>query len=371
MSWVGLIGLIAGSLVFAFSGPSFNGYLAGFVLLSAGGPFVFISTLHVAALFPSKSGLVMAFLNGSYGFGALIFLIFNSLFYQYHISLKVLFIAYAVILGCLTITTFFLWPWSKFPEQTGIIDVIPEEPARHYKTVLSKEEHYHFIGQNSIQEEKLSQNYVGEEFSELLKEPSYWKKLKENALNLHFLYIVIFIALMISKSSFYLATSNQQLRLVTNNEDTQNLYEYILALMIPVLGMAVSPLGLIIDKFGINVAVYFYVAMSCICDVLGIVRNSPLQILRFIVFSIYYPFTFTLWADFIAKKFGFINYGVLFGIVALVSGIFGFAETSLVNFAVETNQYDWVNIGWMICTILGLIYPVVTTFCIRDSEEFE
>jgi len=317
-------------------------------LLSGGGPFVFLSTLHVAALFPNKSAFIMALLNGSFSAGALLFLVFNTLYNQYNISLQILFIAYGVIIGLISITSFFLWPWSKFSEKTGVIEVVPDEPAQQHAKL---EEHPLFEknGGLTIQHDGLASNEA----------TSYWVTLKKNALNWHFLWLVLYIPVMISMGNFYLGTANYQLALITSDSDEINQYAGIFAILLPVLGIVAAPIGLLIDRFGINSGIFFFVTLAAICHAIGIVRNLQLQIVRFIGFSIFYPYTYTLWSDFIFKKFGFINYGMLFAAVALMSGILSFATTALVDYAVASNQYDWINIGWIGCVLAGLIYPVV------------
>jgi len=166
---------------------------------------------------------------------------------------------------------------------------------------------------------------------------------------------------MICNGNFYLATSNQQLELITSNQNTLNLYGEILGILIPTLGIVVSPLGLVFDKFGINSSIFFFIYSCVIATGLGVIKNLPLQIFRFIVFSIYFPYTYTVWADFITKVFGLETFGVQFGIIAAISGVEQFAVTVLVNYAIEKkNTFDWINIGWIILTLLGLVYPFVT-----------
>lgn len=66
-------------------------------------------------------------MNGSYGGGALVFLVFNYLFYKAHISLKWLFNIYAAIagtipfhfksiIGAIALVILFTWPLRKYDE---------------------------------------------------------------------------------------------------------------------------------------------------------------------------------------------------------------------------------------------------------------
>lgn len=270
-------------------------------------------------------------------------------------SLKMLFVTYAVILCVIFVLTFFLWPWTKFPEKNGPTDIISE--FQKYDTFPKKENLEKIpilFGQNR---DLTVQNH---------DDDSTWEKLKENTLNWHFLFLALYFPLMVSMSNFYLATSDQQTMLVTTDKKTLTQYGHILAIILPVLGIVTSPMGLIIDNFGINVGILLFVVLSTSAHAIGIIRILPLQIFRFVIFSIYYTFTYTLWADFIIKKFGFANYGVLFGIVAAVAGAFSFATTFLVDFTLNTGQFDWMNTFWIGATTLGLVYPAVVMWKVHE-----
>jgi len=202
----------------------------------------------------------------------------------------------------------------------------------------------------------------GSQLPDMLQRDNYWAKFKKNTFNIHYLFLVIFIPLMICNGNFFLATSDQQLGLITKNNNDLNLYRAILALMIPVLGILSSPLGLLFDKFGINFSIFFFIIICIISTGLGVVKNLEIQILRFILFSVYYPYTYTVWADFLTKRFGLATFGLQFGIIAAVAAVEQFALSPLINYAIIANSYDWVNISWIILTVLGSIYPAVNIF---------
>ena len=71
-----LIGLV----LFAFSTDAFDGRGAGFALLGAGAPGFIMSTFHVAALTPQRTGLAMAAINGAYDSSSIVLQIFLAIF---------------------------------------------------------------------------------------------------------------------------------------------------------------------------------------------------------------------------------------------------------------------------------------------------
>lgn len=69
-----------GLLLFAFSSDAFDGRGAGFALLGAGAPGFIMSTFHVAALTPERTGLAMAAINGAYDSSSIVLQIFLAIF---------------------------------------------------------------------------------------------------------------------------------------------------------------------------------------------------------------------------------------------------------------------------------------------------
>eukprot|EP01125_Pyxidicula_operculata_P005006 TRINITY_DN1846_c0_g1_i1.p1 TRINITY_DN1846_c0_g1~~TRINITY_DN1846_c0_g1_i1.p1 ORF type:complete len:445 (+),score=49.90 TRINITY_DN1846_c0_g1_i1:60-1394(+) len=326
-SIIGLSFLIPGSVLFGFSTPVFNYYNLGFQLLSAGGPLVFVSTMHVPALFPGYSGLLMAILNGSYSGGALIFFVFNEVYYKYNVSLKILFLAYAGCMGFIFILALFFWPWVKFSEKT------------EYKPV-------------NVQED--FENYKMGTCDKVLR---YLKKVGSQVFSVHYIYLLVMISFFVLDGNFFLATSDQQLSLISDDEDLVNEYSTILALMIPSVGLVLGPVGLAIDKLGIAAGCIFLVVVSAGTTVAALFPIMPLQLFRFILFSIAYPYTYALWASFLVEMFGYDNYGVLFSGVALCSGLLNLIGNWLISEALEKGFY-LVNLVLTGVSGVFLIYPI-------------
>lgn len=65
---IGSLSLAAGSALMgsAFAIPEFDGYIAGNVLLSLGGTFIFVPSFQVANAFPKWSGTIVAMVTGAF-----------------------------------------------------------------------------------------------------------------------------------------------------------------------------------------------------------------------------------------------------------------------------------------------------------------
>lgn len=60
--------LALGSILMAtaFSIPEFDGYIAGYILLSLGGTFVFVPSYTIGNAFPKYAGLIVAMVTGAF-----------------------------------------------------------------------------------------------------------------------------------------------------------------------------------------------------------------------------------------------------------------------------------------------------------------
>lgn len=67
-SIIGAVSLAAGSLLMAtaFMIPDFDGYVAGNILLSLGGTFIFVPSFQIANAFPKCSGTIVAIVTGAF-----------------------------------------------------------------------------------------------------------------------------------------------------------------------------------------------------------------------------------------------------------------------------------------------------------------
>ena len=75
---IGSICLACGAVFFALAKSlPFDGYMLGYLLLSLGGPFVFISSFHLSNTFPLRSGLILSTLTGAFDASSALFLIFR------------------------------------------------------------------------------------------------------------------------------------------------------------------------------------------------------------------------------------------------------------------------------------------------------
>jgi len=283
---------------------------------------VFLSIMSTANLFPKQSGVVLMIMNGSYGGGALVFLIFNWIYFQYHVTLRSLFLVYAGIAGFIALIVLFTWPLKKYKSPI-------DESEQLHADVDAKTEH---------------------------TETSKFRRVIKSVFNIHYLFLNITVAILILKSNYYLATSDIQLGMMSSNGDEIALYAKIFGLMMPIIGFLVGPIGIVVDKAGVDVSGIFLVILSGISSFIGFIEYLPIQVINFFVFSMYFPYIYGYWCSFIVVKFGFEDYGVLYAGVAITAGVVNLAGIPLATYP-DTQR---VNLVLLIVNSALLIYPIAS-----------
>jgi hypothetical protein len=97
---IGSIFLALGAAIFAMAKQlPFDGYIPGYLLLSLGGPFIFISSFQLSNTFPKRSGLILSMLTGAFDASSALFLIFRLLNEHTHglVSTQTFFLTYLIV----------------------------------------------------------------------------------------------------------------------------------------------------------------------------------------------------------------------------------------------------------------------------------
>jgi len=190
------------------------------------------------------------------------------------------------------------------------------------------------------------------------------KSLKD-VRSLHFVYLSLFVAFLVFKSNFFLSTYNDQFALHLSAAQVSK-YNTVFGVLLPGIGMLAGPIGIFFDKFGVNAALVLVVLLSTTSSVCGMLVYSTgifgaSQIVRMLVFSIYYPMIYGVWAFAIINKYGTSNFGVLYGIIAILAGILNILASDPVNqHALKVNSYVHVNFFFAVVGFLFIFYPLIS-----------
>jgi hypothetical protein len=155
-------------------------------------------------------------------------------------------------------------------------------------------------------------------------------------------------------------TYDQQIEWLTNDPEVIDRYESLLGLMIPTIGLLIAPMGLFPDYFGVYASAILLLTLSAVETACSLSTNLHVQVFRFVLFSIWYPFTFATWVTFQAHKFGYTHFGGLYAIIAVTSGSVNFTNDAL-TFRVTTDGRSamaWINVILIACCGVFLIFGI-------------
>ncbi|KAJ5096373.1 Major facilitator superfamily domain general substrate transporter [Penicillium alfredii] len=114
---IGSVCLAFGALLFGWANKlPFDGYIPGYLFLSLGGPFVFISSFHLSNTFPTRSGLILSMLTGAFDASSALFLIFRLLneHTQGAVSIQSFFLVYLVVPVFIVTAQVFVMPATSY-----------------------------------------------------------------------------------------------------------------------------------------------------------------------------------------------------------------------------------------------------------------
>lgn len=167
---------------------------------------------------------MMAIFNGCFGGGALLFLLFNFLYFDYQYSLKTLFIAYAVLLNLLLLCGGFLWPWSKFSSYES------DENNQ------ANDENNHANEENDVKGSDLVDDSMVINSDTKKKEESniltWVSNVFGHVITFDFIFLVFYIGILVTKGNFFLSTSTPQLILAFEGPVNSDIVKYALFLLL-------------------------------------------------------------------------------------------------------------------------------------------
>lgn len=397
-----------GSFLFGISSEKFPLYMLSYSLIGVGGPFVFISSIHLSLAFPLYGGLVMAALTGAFDSSAILY---N--FFQY----------IRAITGFPDIHNFFLI-YTGFPVLFAIAFSIlmPKESLTHHDThsdtlitnsdgspLVNEQSTNDLLNVNQNQNNTLSSAQTssldadgnlesdydsneeydedeavdyedGEETSVLLPHGSNYEDIESKSViqisgptrsailrrqlfSWEYLLLTFTISLYMLKLNFYISTIKEQLTSLASPEfedNIQSLLEYF-NWALPIGGIVAMPfVGILLDKCSHFISFAVLGGFGIAFSLFGMMNFLPIQVATITIFSIMRPLLYTLGNDYSAKSFGFITFGRVYGIMNLTAAVVNTLQYGLawISMDVTNGSFFVVNLLLLLCTIIALVFPM-------------
>lgn len=353
-SIVGSFLLAAGSLLMAYSQEvPFDGLLVGYLLLALGGPGVFISSFQLSNAFPSRSGLILSLITGSFDAS-------SALFYVYRII-------YEHTAGSLTIRTFFLG-YLAVPAAIMLLHllVLPPLPYKSVGELVSMlEEEYESDGyfsdgsispfsdgdQAPLLRGGANQNNdrryasIATEVENLLgsvhsirrgeratEVSGVWGAMHgataaQQIRSPWFILISLFTIVQMTRINYFIATIRPQYESILDSVDKAVRLNHFFDAALPLGGLLAVPLvGLFLDTFSTFSVLSTLVAAATAIGALGVVPRVWAAYANVALFVIYRPLYYTAISDYAAKVFGLDTFGTVYGALISLTGPFNLSQ---------------------------------------------
>ncbi|TPX48746.1 hypothetical protein SeMB42_g00317 [Synchytrium endobioticum] len=347
---VGSFLFLMGGILFGISGPTFDMYIVGYALLAVGGPFMYISCMHLSQAFPSRAGLIMAALTGSFDASSLIYLIFNWTYYALGASVPIqrFFIFYSIVPVALGVTMNFLMPTTSFTPRP-ILSITNDEEISRPNTVVDPalDERRPLIDRTEASGKDTTVALV-------------MKQLK----SVEFIGIASMTCIYMLKMNFYIGSLGEQLEDKPGAAENPAVVESILTLFnvaLPAGGILAIPfIGFLLDNYMPSTVLLVLSALGLSFGVLGLIPNLPLQYVTALFFTMLRPLVYTAGNDYCGKTFGFITFGRVYGTMNLAAGGFNLVQYLLSNIAINlmNGQYWGVNLTVTLLQLSMIVFPI-------------
>ena len=400
-----LLAVGALSLAFAAQMPVFDAYIAGYLFLALGGPFVYISSFHLSNAVPTHSGLVLAALNGAFDASSAVFLIFRVINEKTGGSFSIQRFSLAYLVTPLFIITaqMFVMPSVSYKTAGELIqqahahiaaeasdrvrgniqdrdEGVRQRNARrtHRQEVIDKI--HGFLVESGDREAASSIKALfdrGNRPDTRTPTPkpnkptsgSTWGTLHglpagQQIRSPWFILITLFAILQMLRLNYFIASIRQQYeylfaspRLARHlNED----FDFIL----PIGGLIAVPfVGAIMDYWASTFILTVLVTTATLIGILGCIPHSLIAgYTNIALFVIYRPFYYTAISDYAAKVFGFQTFGKVYGLMICLAGLGNFAQAGLDTLTFRVFCHNPIPVNVVLMAVTGLVGVVLVGF---------
>ncbi|KAJ5109652.1 hypothetical protein N7532_002297 [Penicillium argentinense] len=422
---IGSFCLAIGSLLFAFAHKlSFDGYIPGYLLLSLGGPFIFIASFQLSNTFPKRSGLILSTLTGAFDASSAFFLIFRLLneHTQGYITAQKFFLFYLVVPVFITVIQFTVMPATSY-KTTG-------ELVQHAETQMTEERNDRIDttiqdydeGERQRQKRRAQRQEIVLQIQDLLDDgtasilsaetmddpffprnvsspgnglsphripsrPASPKPLPlpPNASNTHrsgvwgvlhgqsaiyqlqtpwFILITLFTVLMMLRINYFVASLRAQYTYLLASPEKARAINSMFDILLPVGGLLSIPfIGTFLDTLRTRTVLAILVSTATVIGILGCIPHSlGAAYANIILFVLYRPFYYTAVSDYAAKVFGFQTFGKVYGLIICLAGMGNFAQAGLDALTLKVFDGDPVPVNSGLTVMVAVVGGALVAF---------
>ena len=407
----GLIGslcLALGAALFAFANRlPFDGYIPGYLLLSLGGPFVFISSFHLSNTFPTRSGLILSTLTGAFDASSVQFLIFRLLneHTDGYVSSQKFFLVYLVVPIFIVAVQITVMPTTSYKTAGELVQQasvhVADEIADHVdcttqdaerersdrraqrQSIVSQIQGLLDDGTASIASGGIDDS-VFHPLTQPTTDPPQSQPVPANTPKTHtsgvwgilhgksalqqlttpwFVLITLFTVIMMLRINYFVASLRQQYNYLLNPTLARKV-NTVFDILLPVGGLVSIPfIGTFLDTFKTRTVLTILVGTATAIGILGCIPNSTEAAYgNIMLFVLYRPFYYTAVSDYAAKVFGFQTFGKVYGLIICLAGVGNFAQAGLDTLTLKVFGGDPVPVNVVLTVLVTVAGGALVAF---------
>ncbi|PKY00526.1 MFS general substrate transporter [Aspergillus campestris IBT 28561] len=360
---IGSMCLIIGALSFGLAtSVPFDTYIPGYLFLSLGGPFIFISSFHLSNTFPTHSGLILSTLTGAFDASSAVFLLFRLANQSTHGSFtsRKFFMLYLIVPIFILTVQSTIMPVTSYKtagelvqeaeahiaaEAHDTVDDRIRDPGEGERQRNHRREKRHNVVS------KIRRLLTHSNDGDALEEPTILKTSPSTVPDspsgiwgvMHgysalrqiqspwFILIMLFTVLQMLRINYFVATIRQQYEYLLHSHAAARRLNETFDFLLPVGGLLSIPfIGAILDNASTPFVLLLLVTTATTIGILGCIPHSlEASYANIILFVLYRPFYYTAVSDYAAKVFGFQTFGKVYGLIICLAGIGNFAQAGL------------------------------------------
>lgn len=178
------------------------------------------------------------------------------------------------------------------------------------------------IKQTKIEDELTNKSGIDNEL--------HLKPLRQQIATPWFVLMALFTSIQMLRINYFVATIRSQEEYLLKDPALSKQINEFFDLALPIGGLLSIPfIGLLLDNFKTITTLFVLFCISMSIGILGIIPNMLCNYLGIMLMVLYRPFYYTAVSDYCAKVFGFNSFGVVYGSIICISGVFNFVQTYL------------------------------------------
>ncbi|KAF8338999.1 major facilitator superfamily domain-containing protein [Cantharellus anzutake] len=322
----------------------------GYILLSIGGPTIYLSTFHLSNTFPTRSGLILSLIIGGFNCSAFPYLIYRAIDEIQEISIRSFFWGYISIPVLAIMEQIALGPQNSYKEGD-----FKETECRDF--VSAADENSPLLPEGSPMMKGNDDPRDSEHDGEIaVREPftgvMTGKPVREQLLSSYYW----------TRINYFIQTVFQQMLFYLKDHALAESVATSFTVLLPLGGVVGVPIiGWILDKKGVGFTSLVIFFSGILYGVLGIMPSPPMQLTSIAIFVVLRPLIYTFLSDYIGKAFGYETFGTVYGLLNCIAGLFGLILRPIDVFAKNTLHGDYTVVN-VVGIILGAISATIISW---------